>query len=104
MRGTLRLTGATIHGTLALTGCDLGDPTAAPASPRSRATVDGDVELHRLSAAGGKVNFRAATIGGAFDARDATLHHPDGLTLSLQPGPRPRQRAPGRRIPVHRTP
>ena len=83
MRGTLRLTGATIHGTLTLKGLRLSDPDGRYCLAAQSTTIDGDVELRGLSAAGGKVNFRAATIGGTFDARDATLHHPDAFTLSL---------------------
>ena len=82
--GTLRLTGATIRGTLNLVGLDVGAPDGRSCIAAQGATVDGDVELHRLSAVGGKLNFRAATVGGEFDARAATLHHPDGLALTLQ--------------------
>ena len=82
--GTLRLTGATIRGTLNLVGLDVGAPDGRSCIAGQGATVDGDVELHGLSAVGGKLNFRAATVGGEFDARAATRHHPDGLALTLQ--------------------
>ncbi len=83
MTGTLRLAGATIHGTLVLNGASLGAPDGRFCLAAQSAIIDGDVELRGLSAAGGKVNFRAATIGGIFDARDATLHHPGAYALSL---------------------
>ena len=83
VRGTLRLTGATIHGRLTLKGITLSDPEGRSCLAAQSATVDGDVELHSISVTGGKVNFRAATIGGAFDARGATLHNPQAFTLSL---------------------
>jgi hypothetical protein len=83
VRGTLRLTGATIHGRLTLTGITLSDPEDRSCLAAQSAHVDGDVELHSISVTGGKVNFRAATVGGAFDARGATLHNPRAFTLSL---------------------
>ena len=81
MRGTLRLTGATVHGTLTLRGLHLSDPSGRSCLAAQSTTVDGDVELHGLSAADGMVNFRAASIGGTLHARSAaTLHHPDGAS------------------------
>ena len=83
VRGTLRLTGATIHGSLSLKGLQLSDPDGRSCLAAQSTTVDGDVALHGLSTTGGKVNFRAATIGGALDLRDAALDNADAFTLSL---------------------
>ena len=83
VRGTLRLTGATVHGRLTLNGLRFSDPDGPSCVAAQSTTVDGDVELHGLSVEGGQVNFRAATIGGVFDARDATLHRPEAVTLNL---------------------
>jgi hypothetical protein len=83
VRGTLRLTGATIHGRLTLKAITLSAPEDSSCLAAQSATIDGDVELQSISATGGKVNFRAATVGGGFDARGATLHNPQAFTLSL---------------------
>ena len=96
MRGTLRLAGATIHGTLVLNGASLGDPDGRSCLAAQSTTIDGDVALRGLSAAGGKVNFRAATIGGI--VRRPRRHAAPSRRLRPEPapGPRPRQR-PARR-------
>ena len=83
VRGTLRLTGATVHGTLALGGLRLSDPSGRACLAAQSTTIDGDVELNGLSAMGGMVNFRAASIGGTLHGNGAALQHPDGATLSL---------------------
>ena len=103
MRGTLRLTGATVHGTLALKGLRLSDPSGRSCLAAQSTTIDGDVELNGLSATGGMVNFRAATIGGTLDRRDATLHHPDASTLSLNQAHVGGNVRLVERVPVHRS-
>ena len=46
MRGTLRLTGATVHGTLTLEGLHLSDPSGRSCLAAQSTTIYGDVELH----------------------------------------------------------
>jgi hypothetical protein len=83
MRGTLRLTGATVHGVLGLGGLRLTDPEYRCCVIAQSATGDGDVGLQDLSANGGRVTFRSATIGGSVHAAGARLHNPGSSTLSL---------------------
>ena len=83
IRGTLRLTGAAIHGNLTLSGVRLTDPGGRSSVAAQAVTVDGDVQLLALEVAAGKVNFRGATIGGMLDAQGAHLNNPDAYTISL---------------------
>jgi hypothetical protein len=79
--GTVRLAGAVIHGMLALHGSITG-PERRSAVGATALVVDGDVDLAGLRTAGGRVNFRGATLGSVA-ADGAQLDNPGGYTLSL---------------------
>ncbi len=81
--GTVRLSGARIHGNLRLRGAILSAPEGRSLIAAQGATVDGEAELQGLQATGGDLGFRAATIGSFFDATGAQLRNPDGYTLNL---------------------
>lgn len=81
--GTVRLSGARIHGNLCLKEAILRAPEDKSLVAAQGVTVDGEAELQKLNAKGGDLRFRAATIG-FIDATDACLDNPSGYTLSLQ--------------------
>ncbi|HEY7147534.1 MAG TPA: hypothetical protein VH637_25075, partial [Streptosporangiaceae bacterium] len=79
--GTVRLAGATIHGTLAMHAA-LSDPERRSIVGATALVVDGDADLTRLRTTGGRVNLRGATLG-SLTARGAQLRNPGGYSLSL---------------------
>jgi hypothetical protein len=79
IEGTLRMSGAVIHGTLALHGV-LSDPENLSIVGGSAMTVDGDVYLTGLRTNGGRVNFQGATLGSVQASR-ARLHNPGGYAI-----------------------
>jgi hypothetical protein len=81
IEGTLRLEGAVIRGSLGLHG-QLSRPENRSLVGGSAMTVNGDVYLDRLRAAGGRINFRSATLGSVF-ADHCELHNPGAYSLSL---------------------
>jgi hypothetical protein len=81
VEGTMRLTGAVIHGTLGLHG-QMSHPEHRSLVEGAAMTVDDDVYLDSLRADGGRVNLRGATLGGVH-AEGARLHNPTGYTVSL---------------------
>jgi len=81
IQGTMRLAGATIHGTLALHG-QISHPAHRSVIGGSAMTVDGDVYLDDLRTDGGRVTFRNATLG-SFGAPHAQLHNPSDYSLNL---------------------
>lgn len=83
VEGTVRLSGSRIHGNLCLRGASLSAPEGRSLIAAQGVTVDGEAELQRLSAAGGDLGFRAASIGSFVDASGALLANPGGYTLSL---------------------
>jgi hypothetical protein len=83
VRGTVRLTGASIHGNLTLRGAVLSAPERNSLVAAQGLRVDGDVELQNLTATGGQLTFRSATLGSVVDAAGAQLDNPGGYTLSL---------------------
>jgi hypothetical protein len=83
VHGTIRLSGARIHGNLCLRGAVLAAPEGRSLLAAQGVTVDGEAELQDLTATGGAVNLRAATIGSFVDAAGAKLHNPGGDTLNL---------------------
>jgi hypothetical protein len=83
VEGTLRLTGARIHGNLSLQGAAFTAPKGRSLIAAQGIAVDGDVELQNLRATGGQLNFRAAALGSVLDAAGADVTNPDGYTLSL---------------------
>ena len=80
--GTVRLTGARIHGRLTLDGAVLNAPEGKTLIAAQGAVVDGGVELGELHATGGRLRFSNATLGSV-TAVGATLINPAGFTLSL---------------------
>jgi hypothetical protein len=81
VQGTIRLEGAAVHGTLALHG-DIRAPERRSLVSGTGVTVDGDVYLDDLRATGGRLNFRAATLGN-LSATGACLDNPAGHSLNL---------------------
>ncbi len=83
VQGTVRLSGARIHGNLCLRGAVLSAPEGRSLLAAQGVTVDGEAELQNLEATGGDLGFRAASIGSFVDAAGAKLHNPGGYTLNL---------------------
>jgi hypothetical protein len=81
--GTVRLSGARIHGNLCLRGAILSAPEGRSLIAAQGVTIDGETGLQNLEATGGDLGFRAATIGSFIDATGAQLRNPDGYTLNL---------------------
>lgn len=84
VEGTVRLSGARIHGNLCLRGAILSAPEGRSLIAAQGVMIDGAAELQNLEATGGDLGFRAATIGSFIDANRAQLNNPSGYTLSLQ--------------------
>lgn len=80
--GTLRLSGARIHGNLCLRGASLTAPERRSLIAGTGAIVDGAVELQNLHASGGRLRFSNATLGTVV-AAGARFANPAGVTLSL---------------------
>ena len=83
VEGTIRLSGARIHGNLCLRGARLSAPERGSLVAAQGARIDGEVELQDLEATGGALGFRAAVIGSFVDANGACLRNPAGHTLRL---------------------
>jgi hypothetical protein len=83
VQGTVRLSGARIHGNLRLRGAVLSAPERNSLLAAQGVSVDGEAELQDLRATGGDLEFRAAAIGSFVDAAGAKLHNPGGYTLNL---------------------
>lgn len=81
--GTVRLTGAHIQGNVSLGGANLSDPRDRYLVAAQGARIDGELGLERLTAAGGELGFRAATIGSFVDATGARLENRGGFTFDL---------------------
>lgn len=81
VEGTVRLSGAVVHGTLAVHG-RLSHPENLSLLGGGSMTVDGPVYLKGLRVTGGRVNFHGATLGSV-DADAAQLHNPGGYTIRL---------------------
>src|SRR5262252_3881716 len=81
--GTVRLTGARIHGNLCLRGAILSAPEGGSLLAAQGVSIDGEAELQNLEATGGDLGLRAATIGSFVDATGAQLRNPGGYTLNL---------------------
>ncbi len=81
--GTVRLTGARIHGNLRLRGAILTAPEGGSLLAAQGVSIDGEAELQSLEATGGDLGLRAATIGSYVDATGAQLRNPGGYTLNL---------------------
>jgi hypothetical protein len=90
----LRMPGVQVQGTLNLANSHVAGPidlsrmrVELPKDQRCviaiGVQVAGDVLLRGLTATGGSVNFRAATVSGVLDAEGAMLSNPTGKTLSL---------------------
>ncbi|MGI5271176.1 hypothetical protein ACQEUU_18615 [Nonomuraea sp. CA-218870] len=84
VEGTLRLAGAHIRGDLTLRGTRWSHPEGSSAVSAQGAVIDGMVNLRGVRTTGGRLGFRAATIGGVVNARDARLRNPRGEALSLE--------------------
>jgi len=83
VKGTVRLSGARIHGNLCLRGANLSDPDGGFLIAAQGLQLDGAAELQNMTATGGELEFRSATTGSALSAAGAQLHNPDGYTLNL---------------------
>ena len=83
VQGTVRLSGARIHGNLCLRGAVLSAPEGRSLLAAQGVSIDGEAELQNLQATGGDLGFRAATIGSFVDAAGAKLHNPGGYTMNL---------------------
>src|SRR6266568_3830299 len=83
VQGTVRLSGARIHGDLRLREAILSHPEGHSLLAAQGVSIDGEVELQNLCATGGDLGFRAAAIGSFFNAAGAKLHNPGGNTLNL---------------------
>jgi hypothetical protein len=83
VQGTVRLSGARIHGNLRLRGAVLSAPEGRSLLAAQGVTVDGAAELQNVQATGGDLGFRAAIIGSYLDAAGAKLHNPGGYTMDL---------------------
>ena len=81
--GTVRLSGARIHGNLCLRGAILSAPEGGSLLAAQGVSIDGEAELQNLEATGGDLGLRAATIGSYVDATGAQLRNPGGYTLNL---------------------
>ena len=81
--GTIRLSGARIHGNLAMRGTVLTEPEGNSLLAAQGLAADGEVELQDIRAAGGRLVFRGATIGSVLNAAGAHLTNPAGDTLNL---------------------
>jgi hypothetical protein len=81
--GTVRLSGARIHGNLCLRGAILSAPEGGSLLAAQGVSIDGEAELQDLEATGGDLGLRAATIGSYVDATGAQLRNPGGYTLNL---------------------
>jgi hypothetical protein len=81
--GTVRLSGARIHGNLCLRGAILSAPEGGSLLAAQGVSIDGEAELQDLEATGGDLGLRAAAIGSYVDATGAQLRNPGGYTLNL---------------------
>ncbi len=82
VEGSIRLTGARIHGNLTLEGIHLSAPERSSLVSAHTATIDGYVELRDLHASGGRLRFGSGTFGNVVAVR-AQLDNPGGFTLDL---------------------
>ncbi len=83
VEGTIRLSGARIHGNLCLRGARLSKPERGSLVAAQGARIDGEAELQDLEAVGGALGFRAAVIGSFVDLNGASLRNPADHTLRL---------------------
>jgi hypothetical protein len=83
VEGSLRLTGARLAGNLTLRGTSWSRPFDQRAVRASGSRIGGDVSLQGMRTTNAAVAFRAAEIGGAFDATGAHLHNPADRALIL---------------------
>ena len=83
VQGTVRLTGARIHGNLSMQETALSSPEGRSVLAGQGLAVDGDVELQGLQADGGGLRFRSATLGSVLDLAGAHLAYPNGQALTL---------------------
>ena len=82
VQGTMRVTGARIHGVLTLSGASLSAPEGKTLVAAQGALVEGGITLNDLQAVGGRLRFSTATLGNVI-APGARLVNPGGFTLSL---------------------
>ncbi|WP_214416804.1 hypothetical protein [Sphaerisporangium fuscum] len=84
VRGTLRLSGATVRGSLVLRDTEWREPADRSIIEAQAAVITGDVDLRGLTATGGQLQFRSASLGSGLNAAGARLENPGGRTLNLQ--------------------
>ncbi len=83
VEGALHLEGATVHGNLTLQGVTLTAPERGALVTATGLRVDGDVELQKLHATGGRLRFGSTTTLGSIIAAGAQLTNAGGEALSL---------------------
>ncbi|MFD1365108.1 translocation/assembly module TamB domain-containing protein [Actinoplanes sichuanensis] len=83
IEGTIRLGSARINGLLRLENTTFTKPRRQRCVSAVNLTVTGDVQLRGLSAVGGSLAFRGASITGVLNAENAFVSNPGGPTVSL---------------------
>jgi hypothetical protein len=83
IEGTVRLGSARIDGPIRLQHATLAKPHERRCLSAVNLTINGDVQLRGLSALGGALAFRGASITGVLNAQDAFVTNPGGPTISL---------------------
>ncbi|MEU4238569.1 hypothetical protein [Actinoplanes sp. NPDC026619] len=83
IEGRVDLNNAKIEGPINLEGTVLAAPPERRCLTVVNARVAGDVRLRGLTALGGSLNFRGASIGGVFSAEDAFISNPGDKTIGL---------------------
>lgn len=82
VEGTIRLSGARIHGTLELRDVVISQPERKALITALGTVVDSDTDLSGLRATGGRIRFANSTLGSLI-ATGAQLSNPGDFTLSL---------------------
>ncbi|MFD0523682.1 translocation/assembly module TamB domain-containing protein [Paractinoplanes durhamensis] len=83
VEGRVDLNNAKIEGPINLEDAVLTKPALRRCLAVVNARVAGDVRLRRVTALGGSLNFRGATITGVVDATDGFVHNPGDKTIGL---------------------
>jgi hypothetical protein len=82
IQGTMRITGARVHGRLTLSGASFSAPEGKTLVAAQGSTVEGGIVLQDLHAVGGRLRFSNSTLGSVV-AVGAQLVNPGGFTISF---------------------